>query len=74
MEKINAAPRITADVGAINYWSGIGRTHTGESKIPDFRMASIGDGLSYPSTAKGYGELVARNDYPKLYRSAYVDW
>ncbi|MCL4107853.1 UNVERIFIED_CONTAM: hypothetical protein GTU68_001170 [Idotea baltica] len=73
LQKINAFPRITADASAIKYWSSPGRTHLGKPKVPLLRIHTIGDGLVYSSMAQGYEDLVEKNGYSKLFRSAYVD-
>lgn len=73
LESINRSPRISADKHAVKHWSAPGRTHIGKPKVPLLRIHTIGDGLVYPSMAQGYEELVRKNGYSELFRSAYVN-
>ncbi|WP_282134023.1 alpha/beta hydrolase [Seonamhaeicola maritimus] len=73
IDKINDFPRYKADASAKQWWSKPGRTHIGEPKIPFLRLSTSGDGLVYPAMVKGYEDLVAKNGYSELYRSAYVN-
>ena len=73
IKKVNNFPRIKADASAKKWWSKPGRTHIGEPKIPFLRLSTSGDGLVYPAMVKGYEDLVVKNGYSQLFRSAYVN-
>jgi pimeloyl-ACP methyl ester carboxylesterase len=73
LKAINNFPRIKADASAKKWWGTPGRTHVGQPKIPFLRLSTSGDGLVYPSMVKGYEDLVAKNGYSQLFRSAYVN-
>ncbi|MDV7187989.1 hypothetical protein R3X25_11910 [Lutibacter sp. TH_r2] len=73
LKKINAFKRISPDAKSLKYWSAPGRTHVGKPKVPLFRIHTIGDGLVYPTMAQGYRDLVKKNGYSKLFRSAFIN-
>lgn len=73
LKKLNDFPRIAADASAKKWWGLPGRTHIGEPKVPFLRLSTKGDGLVYPVMVQGYEELVAKNGFSELFRSAYVD-
>ena len=70
---MNAAPRISADPEAVEYWSVPGRTTKGDPKIPLLRMHEIGDPVVAVSPVQGYNDLVTANDKDELYGSAFAE-
>ena len=73
LQQLNAAPRISADPEAVEYWSVPGRTTKGDPKVPLLRMHEIGDPVVAVSPVQGYNDLVTANDKDELYRTAFVE-
>jgi pimeloyl-ACP methyl ester carboxylesterase len=73
LRKINAFPRVAADIKAIKWWSAPGRTVQAEPKVPVFRMHTNGDGAVTVNLVEGYDRAIEKNGYETLYRTAFVN-
>lgn len=63
-----AAPRISADPGAVNYMRE-NYTPWGKPSVPLLAVQTIGDGVTSPSLQRGYGEVAD----PDMMNSQYVE-
>lgn len=70
---INAAPRITADQDALDFWSEPGRSVTGGLQVPLLRSHTAGDLAVPPAVLQGYAAQVRSSGNNALYRTAFVD-
>ena len=74
LQRVNAAPRITADQSALDWWvAGPGRTVTGTPRVPVFRIHTFSDPAVPVSLVAGYNAKVRETKGEALYRSAIVD-
>ncbi len=72
LERINAAPRVTASEYALAFWDAPGRNTVGVPQVPVFRMHELGDFQVPMALVKGYEGLIDANGRQSLYRSAFV--
>ncbi|MCL4761547.1 MAG: hypothetical protein KJ018_07140 [Burkholderiales bacterium] len=70
---VNAAPRISADSAALDFWSVHGRTVNGKPQVPLLRIHTVGD-LSVPvNLVQGYDHAIRRNAKSDLYRTGIIE-
>jgi pimeloyl-ACP methyl ester carboxylesterase len=71
---VNAAPRISADPAAVEFWLQPGRTVNGTPQVPVLRFHTIGDNLVPPEITDGYVQKMRENHGKRrLYRTAVVE-
>lgn len=73
IEKIDAQPRIAASEYALEFWSGDGRTTTGELQVPAIRLHMLGDWAVPYTLMQGYAALVEEAGTTDLYRQSLVN-
>jgi pimeloyl-ACP methyl ester carboxylesterase len=73
LDRINAAPRISASPYALDFWKARGHTVRGNPKIPVLRMHEVGDPSVLPSVVQGYEEQISANGKEDLFRVVYVN-
>lgn len=74
IDRINAAPRVTASDYALEFWSQAGRTADGDIKVPTIRVHSLGDNSIPYSLMQGYEFLVEEKGNTNLYRQALLEF
>lgn len=73
IDKINRAPRITADTKAVEYWRVHPRTHAGTPGVPVLQAHTIGDSGLPPVLMADYEAGVHANGGTSRYRQAFVE-
>lgn len=73
LDAINAAPRISADPDALEFWRQPGRNVSGKPEVPVLRTHTIGD-LAVPhGVVQGYESQIRTSGNQSLFRAAFVD-
>lgn len=72
LDRLNAAPRIAADRGAVEYMYDTG-VPRGNLRVPMVGLHTIGDGGSPPHQEGWYADLVDRNGGRDMTRQLFVD-
>ncbi|MFD0853434.1 hypothetical protein ACFQ07_14445, partial [Actinomadura adrarensis] len=72
LRRLNAAPRVKADPGAVAYLNRYG-TPNGRTPWPVVTLHSTGDGTVPSGNERRYAELVRRAGNPAKLRQLYVD-
>jgi pimeloyl-ACP methyl ester carboxylesterase len=72
LDRLNAAPRITADPAAVDwmYRHGVAR---GTIRVPMVTLHTTGDGGAVPDGERWYAEQVQRRSHPGLLRNLWVE-
>lgn len=73
LERLQMLPRISADPKAIEYWTSLGRSVSGNPQVPMMLAHTIGDPGVPVSLVQGYVNLVRKNGKDDLLRIAIVD-
>lgn len=73
LQRLDEAPRVKGDDGAVHYWTRWPRLHRAAPEVPVLRIHTTGDGVLPPILTSGYSEGVELNSAEDLYRCFHVD-
>jgi len=73
LDAINAAPRISANPDALDFWRQTGRNVSGEPEVPVLRIHTNGDRAVPHGVLQGYESQIQTSGNQSLYRAALVD-